>query len=118
MGENDSFVFSPAITRRHIAVLAGTVAFALGAEVVAQDGAQDEVLLRRQPVQRAGNDAPYGLQALPAAEEQVDLLPPGPLDEVVYTLVPQPDHGILLIAAVHGVQHHFPYAFLQFIDVV
>ena len=101
-----------------LAFLTLAISFALGAEVVAEHGAEDKVLFGRQLVQRTGDDEPDGLQTLAPSEIHVQVLLPRWLQHVGDALALQPLYGLLTIFLITGKQHHLSHTFIQFVDVV
>ena len=95
-----------------------TISFALCADVVAEHGAEDEVLFGRELVQRTGDDEPNGLQTLSPPEIHVQILLPGWLQQVRDALTLQSLYSQFAVLLVAGEQHHLAHTFLQFVDVV
>ena len=94
------------------------VAAALVADVVAEHRPEYEVFLGRQLVERAVYEVLYGLYALALAEEEVYAVLAGGLYEERDALAGEPLYGERLVLAVHRVEHHLPYALLQFVDMI
>ena len=90
----------------------------MGAKVVAQHRAKDEILLRCQLVQRTGDDESDSLQALAASEVHVEVFLTGRLKHVRDALTLQSLYGLITISFIAGEQHHLAHALLQFVDVV
>lgn len=88
------------------------------AQVVAQQGTQDEILLGGEFVQGARGQRLNHLDTLAAAEEEVYLVAANGLYAVVDALFVQPVYGKLFVAAVGGVEYHVAHPLLVFIDVV
>ena len=94
------------------------IALALGAEIVAEHGAEDKVLLRRQLVERTGDDEFDGLQALAPSEIHVHILLSGRLQDVGDALTLQPLNGQLTIFLFTREEHHLAHTLVEFVDVV
>lgn len=88
------------------------------AQVVAQQGTQDEILLGGEFVQGARGQRLNDFDTLATAEEEVYLVAAYGLYAVVDVLLVQSLYGKLFVAAVGGVEHHVAHPFLVFIDVV
>jgi len=94
------------------------VPFALCADVVAEHGAEDEVLFGRELVQRTGDDEPNGLQTLSPPEIHVQILLPGWLQQVRDALTLQSLYSQFAVLLVAGEQHHVAHTFMQLVDVI
>ena len=66
------------------------VAFALSRDVVAEHGAEHEILLGREPVERFVDECRYGIEAAAVAEIEVHLAARHLLNEVADTLMFEP----------------------------
>ena len=101
-----------------LALFTLAVAFALCAEVVAEHGAEDEVLFGCELVQRTGNDEPDGFQTFAPSEIYVQVLLSCGLEHIRNALTLQSFNGLLTIFLITGEQHHVAHTFMQFVDVV
>ena len=59
-----------------------TIPLALGANVVAEHGTENEVLLRREQIQRTGDDEADSLQAFAPSEIDIQVVPTSGLQDV------------------------------------
>lgn len=100
------------------ALLALAVALTLGADVVAEHGAEDEVLLGRELAERARHHASDGRHTLPLAKEEVDPSVAHGLDDVVDALLLQSVDGEVAILLVEGIEHHLSHSLLILIDMI
>ena len=82
------------------------------ADVVAEHGAEDKVLLGGELVQRTGDDEPDSLQTLAPSEIHVQVLLACGLQQVWDALTLQPVDGQLTIFLMTGEQHHLAYTFI------
>ena len=98
--------------------LAFAVSFALGADVVAEHGSEDEVLFGSQLIQRTGDKQTDGIKTLLATKIDVDILLASGLHHVVDGLAAQPVGGKSLETAVASEEYHPAHTFLIFIDMV
>ena len=78
------------------------VPFALCADVIPEHDAENEVLLRREQVQRASDDEPDGLQTLAPSEVHVQVLLSCGLQQIWNTLTLQSLYGQFTIPLVTG----------------
>ena len=106
------------VTLTFTTVFTLAVAFALCADVVAEHGAEDKILLRGELVQRTGDDEPDSLQTLAPSEIHVQILLSCGLQHVWDALTLQSFNGLLTIFLITGKQHHVAHTFVQFVDVV
>lgn len=94
------------------------IPFALGTEIVAEHGSEDKVFLRRQLVERTGDDEFDGLQTLAPSEIHVQVLLSSRLQDVGDALTLQPLNGQLTIFLITREEHHLAHALVEFVDVV
>ena len=95
-----------------------TIAFTLCTDIVAEHGAEDEVLLGRQLVERTGDEQADGIETLAATKVHIDVILACGLQYVVYRLVAQATTCLLLETAVAGEEYHPAYTFLIFVDMI
>ena len=109
-------IYAVALTLAFTLTLA--VSLTLGADVIAQHGAENEVLLGRELVERTGDDETDGVKTLAASEIDVQVLLSGRLKHIRNALALQARNGLLAVALVACEQHHLAHAFIEFVDVV
>ena len=101
-----------------LALFTFAVPFALCADIIAEHGSENEVLLWRKLVQRTSDDEPDGLQTLTPPEIYVQVLLSGRLQHIWNTLPLQSLYSQFTVLFVAGEQHHVAHTFMQFVDVV
>lgn len=106
------------ITLSAIRTLTLTIALTLHPDVVTQQCAEHEILLRGELIERFGHYQAYRIHALLASEEEVQPIIAHGLNDVRDVLTLQPPDSELLILLVEGVEHHLAHPFLVFVDMV
>ena len=101
-----------------LALLTLAIPFALCTDVVAEHGAEDEILFGCKFVQWTGDDESDSLQAFTSSEINILILLSGRLQQVRNALTLQSFNSLLTILLVTGKQHHVAYTFMQLVDVV
>ena len=109
-------IYAVALTLAFALTLA--VSLTLGADVIAQHGAENEVFLGRELVERTGDDETDGVKTLATSEIDVQVLLSGRLKHIRNALALQARNGLLAVALVTCEQHHLAHAFIQLIDMV
>ena len=94
------------------------VAFALSRDVVAEHGAEHEILLGREPVERFVDECRYGIEAAAVAEIEVHLAARHLLNEVADTLMFEPFGEQRGARAAHGAEHEVAHALPELVDLV
>ena len=94
------------------------VALALHTDVVAQQRAKDEILLRSELVERACDDEAYGVKTFLASEIKVDIVSAYRLHDIVDALTLKSAQGEVSIFFLECEQHHTADTFLVFVNVV
>ena len=67
-------------------LLALTIAFTLGTDVISQHGTQDEILFRRKLAQRFGNNHADSIQTFLLTKEEIQPIVANRLDDVINVL--------------------------------
>ncbi len=76
------FSLASAIALTVASALTLTIPLALGTNVVAEHGTENEVLLRREQIQRTGDDEADSLQAFAPSEIDIQVVPTSGLQDV------------------------------------
>ena len=91
---------------------------ALGTDVVAQHGTEDEILLGSQLIERTVDNEANGIQTLRAPEIKVQVLPSCGLHKIGDAHVLQALTGKGLIALMTGEEHHLSHSFAKLVDMI
>lgn len=94
------------------------IAFALGTEIVAQHGSQDEILFRAEVVEGTCDNATDGIYAFLPSKEQVDPAVSHVLDKVVDLFAVEPFEHEVQVLPGGGVEYHAADPFLVFVKMV
>ena len=86
--------------------LAFTISFALTADVIAQQGAENEIFFGRELIERTTCKSAYSIHTFLAPKEQIDALVAYRLNEIINTLALKFAYNLLLIAVRKGVENH------------
>ena len=98
--------------------LAFTISFALTADVIAQQGAENEIFFGRELIERTTCKGTYSIHTFLAPKEQIDALVAYRLNEIINTLALKFAYSLLLIAVRKGVENHVSHTLLVLIDLL
>ena len=95
-----------------------TIQFTLRTDVISQHGSQDEILFRRQQIQRTIHHHTDSIDTFRFAEKQIDPFLINRLNDKTNTLTLQAAYSKCFILPVSCIKNHLPHTFLEFINMV